>query len=338
MCFLRIEWAPLRLPLHRRLETLAALYYTFSFLAFGALSFLLLMYLLLCTRFYLLPALYFAWLFWDRDVCERGGRRSHWARCWTIWRYFRDYFPVQLVKTCELPADRNYLFGYHPHGIMCAGAFCNFATEGTDFSGVFPGIRPHLLVLRGQFSFPLHREFLLMGGMCSSSRQSMDWILSSKTPGNAVVLVVGGAIEALDARPGSYKLFLSRRKGFVRVALHHGTPLVPVFSFGENDLFVQADNADGTRLRRLQTWMTRWLGFSPPLFLGRGIFQYSWGWLPHRRPIVTVVGKPVEVPKLECPSEEEVDRMHRQYTDALMKLFNEYKDKYAAPGAQLTII
>ncbi|KAK8783062.1 hypothetical protein V5799_015595 [Amblyomma americanum] len=263
----------------------------------------------------------------------KGRKRGKAAR-----RYFRDYFPIRLVKTCELPADRNYLLGYHPHGIMCAGAFCNFATEATDFSATFPGIRPHLLVLRGQFSFPLHRELLLTGGMCSASRQSLDWILGGEARGNAAVLVVGGAIEALDARPGSHRLFLSRRKGFVRAALRHGTPLVPVFSFGENELFSQADNAEGSRLRRIQAWLTRRLGFSPPLFLGRGVFQYSWGWLPRRRPIVTVVGRPLDVPRRENPSDEEVDRVHRQYVDALLQLFNEHKGQCGAPEAELAIV
>lgn len=28
-----------------------------------------------------------------------GGRRSQWVRNWAMWRYFRDYFPIQ-VKTC----------------------------------------------------------------------------------------------------------------------------------------------------------------------------------------------------------------------------------------------
>ena len=28
-----------------------------------------------------------------------GGRRSQWVRNWAVWRYFRDYFPIQ-VKTC----------------------------------------------------------------------------------------------------------------------------------------------------------------------------------------------------------------------------------------------
>ncbi|XP_077488785.1 2-acylglycerol O-acyltransferase 2-like isoform X2 [Amblyomma americanum] len=337
MRFVGMEWAPLQLPLHRRLETLAAVYFTFSFLAQGIVGWLLLLYVLLCTRLYPLSLLYAAWLYWDRNTCDRGGRRSDWARRWTIWKYFRDYFPIRLVKTCELPADRNYLLGCHPHGIMCAGAFCNFATEGTDFSGTFPGIWPHLLVLRGQFALPLHRELMLMGGMCSATQESLDWILSREPCGNAAVLVVGGAIEALEARPGRHRLFLSRRKGFVRTALRHGTPLVPVFSFGENELFAQLDNADGSRLRRLQTWLTRKFGFSPPLFIGRGIFQYSWGLLPHRRPVVTVVGRPLDVPRSVNPSAEEVDRVHRQYVDALVQLFNEHKSRYEAPGAELII-
>lgn len=32
--------------------------------------------------------------------------------------HLRDYFPVELVKTVDLKADRNYLFASFPHGIM----------------------------------------------------------------------------------------------------------------------------------------------------------------------------------------------------------------------------
>lgn len=60
--------------------------------------------------------------------------------------------------------SKNYIFGYHPHGIMCAGAFGNFATEGNDFSETFPGLTPHILTLEGQFWFPFHRELFIMTG------------------------------------------------------------------------------------------------------------------------------------------------------------------------------
>ncbi|XP_064455292.1 2-acylglycerol O-acyltransferase 1-like [Ornithodoros turicata] len=337
MRLLGVEFAPLRLPLHRRLETLATVYYSLSFLCVGILGIVINFYLLLCTHLCILPIVYFAWYICDLGVCNRGGRRSTWTRNWTIWRYLRDYFPVELVKTCDLDPTKNYIFGYHPHGIMCVGAFCNFATEATRFSETFPGITPHLLALQGQFWFPLHRELLLSTGMCSSTKESFEWIFSKKGEGNAAVLVVGGAVEALDAHPGSYKLTLNKRKGFIRMALKHGVSLVPVFSFGENDLFVQAKNEEGTLLRRVQTKLTKVLGFAPPLFHGRGIFQYNCGCLPFRRRVVTVVGKPIHVKRKEAPTQEDIEQLHAEYANALTQLFYEHKGSYAPSSAPLLI-
>jgi 2-acylglycerol O-acyltransferase 2 len=48
----------------------------------------------------------------------------------------------------------------------------------------------------------------------------LNYVLSR--PGNAVALVVGGASESLESRPGTYKIILKRRKGFVKLALMHG--------------------------------------------------------------------------------------------------------------------
>lgn len=64
--------------------------------------------------------------------------------------------------------------------------------------------------------------------------------------------------------------------------------LVPVFSFGENDLFDQVENSPGSWLRWTQNQLQKVMGISLPLFHGRGIFQYSFGFLPYRRPITTV--------------------------------------------------
>ncbi|XP_077556829.1 2-acylglycerol O-acyltransferase 2-A-like [Haemaphysalis longicornis] len=337
MQFLGVKWTPMRLPLHRRLETLAALAFTFEFWISGFACLFLLIYIFLRTRYYPLALVYAAWMYWDRKTCARGGRWSDWVRSWSAFKYFRNYFPIQLVKTCDLPADRNYLFGYHPHGIIAAGAVCNFATDATNFRTLFPGIQTHLTTLQIQFNLPFHRDLLQAGGVCVASRESLDWILSSKTPGKAAVVIVGGEAELHQSRPGIYKLVLTNRRGFVRVALKHGTPLVPVFSFGENELFKQAEIPIDSWLGRVLAWYKGLSGFAPPLFWGRGVFQYSWGWVPRRKRIVTVVGKPLEVPKMEFPSEEEVDRVHRQYIDALTQLFNDHKDKYATRGSKLII-
>lgn len=90
--------------------------------------------------------------------------RSDWVRGWPIWTWYCKYFPIRLVKTAELDVSKNYIFASHPHGILCSAAFGNFATEGTHFSEVFPGIIPHLLTLEGHYHFPLYREYLMSSG------------------------------------------------------------------------------------------------------------------------------------------------------------------------------
>ena len=74
----------------------------------------------------------------------------------------------------------------------------------------------------------------LAPGINSVTKQSVERNLTRK-PGASVAIVVGGAAEALDARPGWAVLTLARRKGFVKMALKTGASLVPVFAFGEGE-------------------------------------------------------------------------------------------------------
>ena len=62
----------------------------------------------------------------------------------------------------------------------------------------------------------------MAGGVCDVSKESIHHIVAKQGAGNAAVIVVGGAAESLDARPGSYTLTLKNRKGFARLALQTG--------------------------------------------------------------------------------------------------------------------
>lgn len=110
--------------------------------------------------------------------------------------------------------------------------------------------------------------------------------------GSAIVLCVGGAREALLAEPGTFEIVLGKRlvsahsscpaglnirvccmyltyfpgvrlaadtaagwapaQGFVRVAVQTGASLVPVLSFGENDLFTTYRPDKASRLAKVQ--------------------------------------------------------------------------------------
>ncbi|NXN88359.1 MOGT2 acyltransferase, partial [Bombycilla garrulus] len=327
---MKVEFAPLSLPLQRRLQTASVVQWIFSFLALApccTAAFIALLF----TRFWLVSALYAAWWLTDRETPSKGGRRIHLLRNCAVWRYMRDYFPITLVKTAELDPRHNYLVGFHPHGVLAAGAFLNFCTEASGFSTLFPGITPHLMMLSLWFRIPFFRDYAMSGGLVSSDKESASYVLQKPEGGNLLAIIVGGAQEALDARPGSFTLLLKNRKGFVRLAIQHGTPLVPAFSFGENDLFDQVNNPRGSWLRRIQHRLQQIMGISLPLFHARGIFQYNLGLIPYRRPICTVVGKPIPVQRKDRPSEEEVDQVHQKYLNELSKLFEEHKAKYNVP-------
>ncbi|NWI15067.1 DGAT2 acyltransferase, partial [Crypturellus soui] len=310
------------------LQLLAVLQWVLSFLVLGVVSLVVLVYLVF-TSFWPISALYLAWVILDWDTPEKGGRRLACLRRWPVWKHFRDYFPIQLVKTHELSPGHNYIIGSHPHGILCVGAFCNFTTCSTGFLEMFPGIRPSLTTLAGNFRLPLFREYLMSGGLFPVTRQAIGYLLSKNGTGNAVAIVIGGASESLSCQPGVTTLILKNRKGFVRMALEHGAHLVPSFSFGENDLFRQVVFEEGSWMRSIQKRIQKMMGFAPCLFYGRGLLSVrSRGFLPFPKPITTVVGEPMTVPKIAAPSRETVDRYHELYVRALLKLFNDNKTKY----------
>jgi len=175
---------------------------------------------------------YLVWTLWyDKAPNDGKGRRREWLRRLFFWNYFRDYFPIHLHSVGKLDPSKNYLFGYHPHGILSIGAFVTFATEATGWSKEFPGIIPRLCTLPAQFYIPIWREILLGLGLSDSSPVACKNGLTHG-PGSSIVLVIGGAQESLYSRPGTADLCLNRRRGFVRIAIDTGALLVPVYAFG----------------------------------------------------------------------------------------------------------
>ncbi|KAJ1564878.1 Diacylglycerol O-acyltransferase 2, partial [Cladochytrium tenue] len=159
--------APLNTPLRRRRQTFAVLLW----ILFVPLSLLLFGVLLLQPTTAPLALAYLIFIFVDA-AHETGGRPSRAFRRLALWRWLRDFFPAAVVKTTDLDPAGNYVFLYHPHGIISLGAFINFGTDAAGFAKLFPGVDVRLLTLEPNFRVPFFREILLFLGICSVSRQS----------------------------------------------------------------------------------------------------------------------------------------------------------------------
>jgi 2-acylglycerol O-acyltransferase 2 len=260
--------------------------------------------------------------------------RSDWLRKQKIWSLFASYFPARLHRTVELAPTRKYLFGYHPHGIISHGAFAAFGTEALGFNQLFPGITNTLLTLDSNFRIPFYREYLLWMGLASVSKESCTNILSKGGPNNegmgrAITIVIGGARESLEMSPGTMRLVLNCRKGFVKLAVETGADLVPVLSFGENDIYEQLNPVDHPRLHKFQLFFKKLTGFTTPVFHARGVFNYDVGIMPYRRPMNIVVGRPIPVRQQTTPDFDYVNKIHAEYVKELQLIWDTWKDEFA---------
>jgi hypothetical protein len=135
MKILGIEFAPLRIPMHRRYETLAAAAW-FVVIAFGGFIGLIICLYLLFTSLWWFALLYATWIYLDRHTCENGGRISVWVQNWRWWYHLKNYFPVNYdcAPGFALDAKRNYLFCCFPHGVCLWGRSTHWGMLGASFT------------------------------------------------------------------------------------------------------------------------------------------------------------------------------------------------------------
>lgn len=238
----------------------------------------------------------------------------------------QDYFPARSIflPQQQLRKDRAYLLAAWPHSVFGGGHhFCTMDFE--HYGGVFVIYSGASVLLY----IPFLRRFLTTLGFTSVTKQGLRRVLDVKKygptfPYNVVHVVIGG-IEEMFYTPGSAKeyeqIILSKRKGFVKLALETGADLIPMYSFGANQVYYRIAGP-----KSLLCQLSRLLRVSITPWLGR------WGMpmsiIGNVQPILTVTGPVLEVPKNVDVTKELVAKVHADFCISLRKLFDEYKKVY----------
>jgi len=246
-----------------------------------------------------------------------------------FWNAVIDYLQMTIVPWDEkatLPPNRKYIFACHPHGIHCT-PLCLFHCKGTPFDIRFPGICENKLsglAASIVFKLPGVREFFLSTPYIDASRSVAEAALKAD---RSLFVCTGSGEESLLTRRGEDVLVLSKRKGFVRLALMYGCDIVPIFGVGNSDLFQTYSWGSGFRM-----WLQKRLHISIPIFHGRYFTP-----LPYRVPIRVLVGEPLCVPEPKVRGERPEDAVVEDY---LKKYIERVKDlhKQHTQGRKLKII
>ena len=251
------------------------------------------------------------------------------------------HFEQQSIQA--LSQTRGSMWCIHPHGTGIGFGFClngavRFRAQdeatflppeitkvmGTERMRRADGVQAPVL-----FKVPFLRNLLLGLGCCTpASKAGMTRLFQRRADFG---ILPGGMEEVALYTHGRERIYLSKRKGFLKYALQYGYLVQPAYTFGECDLYHSMTAGANWRL-----WMLRRFGFVIPVFWGPTWYA---PWLPKSDVALhTVVGAPLQLPLLENPSVEEVAKYHTLYVEKVTELFDTYKGRFGYSDRQLEIL
>jgi len=229
------------------------------------------------------------------------------------------YFSFKCVYQSQLDVNKNYLLIAPPHGVFPYGNLLTVhgmhSLFGFDFRGLTTTVALFVPTLRHYF-----------GGI-GLIPATKSIVLSFLRKGWSIGISSGGVAEIFETGKDDEVILMKERKGFVKLALQTGTALVPGYIFGNTQLFhIWYDQ------RGFLQALSRRAQFGCCLLWGR------WG-LPimFRVPIVAVMAKPIAVPKIEAPTQQQIEEYHAIFVAKLEALFEDQKANYGWSKKRLVI-
>jgi len=123
----------------------------------------------------------------------------------------------------------------HPHGTLSLhhGIFNVKFGDPYSVSDFTPLSRRRDLCASIVVRIPILREFSLWTGNVTADRSVTKTQLTQE---KSLLILVFGEAEQMMAEQGSEIAYVANRKGFYKIAVEFGIPVLPVYVFGENDL------------------------------------------------------------------------------------------------------
>eukprot|EP01038_Epipyxis_sp_PR26KG_P009544 gene9544-12855_t len=202
------------------------------------------------------------------------------------------------------------IFALEPHDVLPLSIFA--------FNDDACGVKGHKCLgclTSAAFSVPIMRHVYTWMRAVSIDKKNVTKLL---TQGYSPVICPGGMQEVFYMEnKKEVVLYLSKRAGFIKLALIHGVAIIPCFTFGLRNSFTAWVPKSQFLLR-----IAKKIGFLPMPFFG------VWGSpLGPSKPCdyTNVIGKPITVNKISNPTDADIKKYQDIYISETLRLFEEYK-------------
>lgn len=282
------------------------------------------MYFNLVLVLFLLPLLIhvFTIYFFNNGIGDGNRYWSQFANL-DVWKSVLSYFPCKINYKTALDTNTQYIFASHPHGVISLHHLM-YLTNGCKFHDVSSGGNRCSVVSPVLFHIPFIRHIMLWLGCIHPDKALVKKILQQ---GKSIVVLPGGMNELIRSSKGRNMIYIKKRLGFIKLALEFGTPIVPIYVFGENDLYDTVNILTSFRI-----WILDKFRISI-------VFPYGYlFFLPNRVPLNACVGCPIQVPKISKPTTDDIRKWHSVYVNRIQDIFNCNKTKFGYNDSILEVI
>jgi len=236
----------------------------------------------------------------------------------SLWKALCEYFSYKVIiegvknEQNELVSwyqsqtkknDKQFMFVEFPHGVVPFG----FILSATVVQKLWPGLKVEGVIASILFKIPIICHLCRWFGSREATESNINKLIDKEC---SVGIMACGIAELFLTSREHERIYLKNRRGFVKIALKRGTPIVPIYYFGHTQLYDFVGLPGFSRKMRVATMA----------FYGRWFLP-----IPYQHPITMVIGKPIDVEKVDNPTREQINALHTRFTNALIELFNKHK-------------
>ena len=209
----------------------------------------------------------------------------------------------------EAAKGKRFIIAIQPHGVISFVGLCSWVSAPPDFRRVKTAVASALLLT------PILKHVMGIFGLTDASASNLRRHLKNEGVDGCIIIYTGGLAEMFKSCHEEERLYLKKRKGFIKLALREGVDVVPAYFFGNTSVLTLFKAGPlGALSRKLQVSLT-----------------YFWGkWnlpIPRDDMLLYVRGKPLGIPHIPNPSKEDVDTWHAKYVEEVTRLFYKYNEK-----------
>jgi 1-acyl-sn-glycerol-3-phosphate acyltransferase len=186
-----------------------------------------------------------------------------------IWAWFYEhYFRVRTDGWQYLPQQgKSLLIGSHNGGLAAPDMFMfmydwfrRFGAERLAYGLMHPGV--------WQASPAMGKLAAQIGAVVAHPKMAIAALRQNAT----VLIYPGGPEDIFRDYSLRHKIVFAERRGFIKLALHEGLPIIPLISHGAHETLIVLGNYYEQVQQQLDRWGMSWpFGFDPvvfPIFLG----------------------------------------------------------------------